>query len=140
MTPEVADAIAEIRREYAQHTVLVGEDQHGGACVIVEDIPMGAPYAQAASWMGFHITHSCPYADTYPHFFRNDLQRLDNAALGEAMGAGHQFPAPGVVVDGKLPTRQAVQVSRRSNHRDASSGLETPLIKMVKVLQWIRSR
>jgi hypothetical protein len=140
MTPEVEAAVAEIRREYAQHAVLVGEDQHGGACVIVEDVPMGAPYVQSTSWMGFHITHSCPYADTYPHFLRNDLQRLDKAALGEAMGAGHQFPTPGVVVDGKLASRQAVQVSRRSNHRDPSSALETPLIKMVKVHRWVLSR
>ena len=140
MTPEVEAAIVESRREYARHTVLVGEDPHGGACVIVEELPLGAPYAQATSWMGFHITHSCPYADTYPHFLRHDLKRLDNAALGEAMGAGHQFPAPGVVVDGKLPTRQAVQVSRSSNHRDPSSDLETPLIKMVKVHRWVLSR
>jgi len=138
MTPEVEEAIGEIRRQYAGHTVLVGEDQHGGACVIVEDVALGAPYIQASSWIGFHITHSCPYADIYPHFVREDLQRVDRAALNEAMRAGHQFPLPGVVVRGHMPARPAIQISRRSNRRDAS-GIETPLIKLLKVVQWVLS-
>jgi len=140
MTPEVEDAIAEIRKQYPGNAVLVGEDQHGGACVIVEDVPIGAPYAQAQSWIGFHITHACPYADTYPHFLRGDLRRADAQPLGESLSAGTQFPQPGVVVRGELSPRQAVQVSRRSNNRDANSALETPLIKLLKVLQWILSR
>lgn len=140
MTPEVEAAIEEIRRHFNGKPVLIGEDQHGGACVIVEGVPFGKPYKQEASWVGFHITHSCPYADVYPHFVAGDLSRVDGQALGEAMGSGNQFPQPDVVVGGKMPSRPAVQISRRSNGRDASSALETPLIKLLKVLQWVMSR
>lgn len=140
MTPEVEAAIEEIRHHFKGKAVLVGEDQHGGACVIVEDVPFGTPYKQAGSWVGFHITHSCPYADVYPHFVRGDLSRENDKALGEAMGANHQFPQSGVVVKGSMPNRPAVQISRKSNRRDAASTLETPLIKLLKVLQWVLSR
>lgn len=140
MTPEVDAAIAEIRQQYPGHAVLVGEDQHGGACVIVEDVSLGAPYEQATSWAGFHITHACPYADTYPHFLRDDLRRADGQPLGESFSTGQQFPQAGVVVRGKLPTRGAVQVSRRANNRDQTSAVETPLIKLLKVLKWVLSR
>jgi len=140
MSPEVISAIEEIRAQFPEKPVLVGTDQHGGACVIVEDVPLGAPYRHASSWVGFHITHACPYADVYPHFVRGDLARADGGALGEGHSSGHQFPQPGVVVAGNLPAREAVQLSRRSNHRDSGSALETPLIKLMKVLQWLRAR
>jgi hypothetical protein len=140
MTPEVAAAIEEIRKQFDGHAVLVGNDQHGGACVIVEGLPLGTPYAQFESWVGFHITHACPYADVYPHFVRADLSRLDKKELGEATSPGHTFPQPGVVVDKSIAPRPALQLSRRSNRRDLTTGLETPLIKLLKVLQWLKSR
>lgn len=140
MTPEVETAIDEIRGHFTGSTLLVGEDCEGGACVIVEEVPLGPPYSQSHSWIGFHITRSCPYADVYPHFVRADLTRADGGALGETMSASHQFPQAGVVVKGDCPTRPAVQISRRANRRDNSSGLETPLVKLLKVLKWTLSR
>lgn len=140
VTPEVEAAVEEIRRHFKGKVVLAGEDQHGGACVIIEDVPFGKPYRQTNSWVGFHITHSCPYADVYPHFVRGDLSRVDGEPLGEAMAAAQQFPQSGVVAAGNLPSRSAVQISRKSNRRDISSTLETPLIKLLKVLQWVMSR
>lgn len=140
MTPEVLAAVEEIRRQFKKNVVLVGADQHGGACVIVEAVTLGPPYAKADSWVGFHITHSCPYADVYPHFLRGDLSRLDEKELGEAMTQNQIFPQPGVVIDGSMPSRPAVQISRRSNKRDSTSTLETPLIKLLKVLKWVMSR
>lgn len=139
MSPEVAAAIEEIRAQFPGKRVLAGADQHGGACVIVEDVSLGPPYRQANTWAGFHITHACPYADVYPHFVRGDLARADEAQLGQGFSGGQQFPQPGVVVGENLPARPAVQISRRSNHRDTNSTLETPLIKLMKVLRWLRS-
>ena len=140
MTPEVEEAIEDIRRRFKDCTVLVGPDKDGGACVILEDVPLGAPYEQSHTWIGFHITHACPYADVYPHFMRGDLARADKKALGESMTQNHQFPQPGVVENNTIPPRPAVQVSRRSNKRDPQSDLETPLIKLLKVLRWVMSR
>ncbi len=91
MTPEVAQAIDEIAKQFTGHPLLIGDDLHGGACVIVEDLPLGPPYAADASWVGFHVTHNCPYADIYPHFMRADLSRRDHLALGEGISPGHIF-------------------------------------------------
>ena len=139
MTPEVEEAIEEIRQHFKDCKVLVGPDKDGGACVIVEDLPLGAPYGQSHSWVGFHITHACPYADVYPHFMRGDLARADKKPLGELMTQNHKFPQPGVVEKSTIPPRPAVQISRRSNKRDPQSDLETPLIKLLKVLRWVMS-
>jgi hypothetical protein len=140
MTPAVCQALDEIAKQFPGRTISTAEDKNGGALVIVEDQPLGAPYREATSWIGFHVTHNAPYADVYPHFVRGDITRTDGAALGEGMTTGHTFPQPDVLREpSKMPPRQAVQVSRRSNRRD-TAGLETPLIKLLKVLTWIKSR
>jgi hypothetical protein len=56
MTPEVTRAIDQIAKQFPNSNVLIGEYQNGGACVIVESIPLGSPYAQTDTWLGFHIT------------------------------------------------------------------------------------
>lgn len=141
MTPEVATAIEELRKHFQGKPFQIEEDARGGAFVVIDGVELQGPYTQADSWVGFHITHTCPYADVYPHFLRGDLTRRDGAVLGEAMGTGHQFPQPDALPrNAKLTSRPAVQVSRRSNHREPNSALETPLIKLLKVLKWIASR
>jgi hypothetical protein len=74
------------------------------------------------------------------HFVRHDLSRSDENPLGEAISPGHQFPQPGVVVGDALPSRPAIQISRRANKREPNSDLETPLLKTLKVLRWLMSR
>jgi hypothetical protein len=140
MTPEVEEAIEEIRAHFCGHAVHVGPDKDGGACVIVDAVRLCDTFAQRDSWIGFHITHACPYADVYPHFMRGDLARKDSASLGDAISVNHQFPQPGVVMNGTIASRPAVQISRRANKRDANSNLETPLLKTLKVLRWLSSR
>lgn len=138
MNSEVKLAIDEIASQFPGHAIVVAEDQHCGACVIVEELPLGMPYAQATSWVGFHITHNCPYADTYPHFVRAGLTRADDRPLADGMTGGHTFPQPGVLRNPSLMhSRPAIQVSRRSNRRDPA-GIETPNVKLLKVLQWMR--
>ena len=140
MTPEVHLAVDQIIKQFPRQQVVVAEDQTGGACLILGGVPLSLPYEQGETWIGFHITDQCPYADTYPHFVRPDLAREDGKPLGEAMTTGHTFPTNAALRNkAEMPSRPAIQLSRRSNHRDPA-GFETPLIKLFKVIEWIRSR
>lgn len=137
MSPEVKKAIEVLCGRYGQDRVLVAGDRDGGAYVIVEGVPLGAPFAQPDSWIGFHIPSTCPYADVYPHFVRADLARTDAAPLGEGFSNGASFPDPAALKQpGAMAPRLAVQISRRSNHKD-TAGLETPLHKLLKVIKWL---
>lgn len=125
MTPEVAAAVDEIKAAFPNATVVVKEE--GDAVVVLLDpIDLGEPYAQSETWIGFRITFQYPYSDVYPHFVRGDLSRVDGAGLGEGMSV--------TTFDG----RPAVQISRRSNQLDPTTG--TALIKLHKVLAWLRTR
>lgn len=126
LTPEVGAAVEEIRRGLPDATLVVREEGEGGAVAIVEDVPLGCPWAQPSTWIGFRIAFSYPYADVYPHFVRGDLSRADGGQLGEALSP--------TTFEG----RSAIQISRRSNHRDPA--IETALLKLEKVLAWLRSR
>lgn len=140
MSPAVEKAIEAIRARYGADGLLVAADRDGGAYVIVEGVPIGAPFAQENSWIGFHIPSTCPYADVYPHFVRPDLSRVDGGPLGEGLSTGHSLPAADALkLPGAMESRPAVQVSRRSNRKD-TAGLETPLHKLLKVIQWLKSR
>lgn len=140
MTPAVQKAVDAIRHQFGDEKVLVAADRDGGAYVIVEGVPVGAPFSQEENWIGFHIPSTCPYADVYPHFVDACLCRIDGAALGEGFSTGQNFPEQAALkVPGSMPARSAVQISRRSNRRD-TTGLETPLHKLLKVHQWLKSR
>jgi hypothetical protein len=125
VTPEVATAVGEIKAAFPEATVEVKEEGDS-VVVLLDPIELGGPYAQAETWIGFRITFQYPYSDVYPHFVRADLSRTDGAALGEGMGI-----AP-------FDNRQAVQISRRSNRLDPAT--DTALIKLQKVLEWLRTR
>lgn len=140
MTPEVQAAIDEVASTCPHERLHVAADHTGGAFLILEGVPLGSPYAQAETWVGFHVTDACPYADVYPHFVRGDLARSDGAALGEGITINHTWPDSSALADaGMMPSRAAAQLSRRSNKRDAS-GLETPALKLMKVMKWLLSR
>lgn len=140
MGPEVQKAIDAIREQFGHDLVLAADDRDGGGYVIVEGVPMGMPFSQEESWVGFHIPSTCPYADVYPHFVRADLMRSDGKPLGDGLSNGHRFPDPnGLTASGVMPARSSVQISRRSNRRDTAD-LETPLLKLLKVIRWLKSR
>jgi len=140
MTGDVQTAIDEIAKTCPHSRILVADDRSGGACVLLEGVRLGHPYAHPDTWIGFHVTDACPYADVYPHFVRADLARADGAALGAGMSPNQQWPNLSILVEpDKMPARPAVQISRRSNKRD-TSGLETPALKLMKVLRWMLSR
>ena len=127
MTPEVAEAVQEIADAFPESAIDLVEDGHGGAFVTLRQISLsGVLYAQATSWIGFHITHTYPYADIYPHFVRPDLSRRDGKPLGEATSMGNFRGSP------------AIQLSRRANRHDPA--VDTALLKLQKVLRWLLSR
>jgi hypothetical protein len=122
----VARAIAEIERGLPEVRWTIDEDGSGGAVLIGTGASLGGVWEQEETWVGFRIPFNYPYADIYPHYVRGDLHRRDRAPLGEAMSV--------TTFEG----RPAVQLSRRSNHR--VPGIETALIKLLKVLKWLRDR
>jgi hypothetical protein len=123
---EVAEAIAEIEATFPDSKVDVREEDQGGAFVVVDPVDPGGVYEQRETWIGFQITFQYPFADVYPHFVRGDLRRADGAGLVEGMS-----PA-------QWEERAAIQVSRRSNHLDPTT--DTAAIKLLKVLEWLRTR
>jgi hypothetical protein len=127
MTPEVQYAVQEINDAFPSCRLDSLEDGQGGAFVTIHDVPLeSALYHQATSWFGFHITHTYPYADVYPHFVRHDLCRKDAKTLGEGTSIGSYRGTP------------AVQISRRTNRLDPA--LDTALLKLCKVLRWLITR
>lgn len=126
MTPEVTQAIEEIRAGFPAADVDVTEEADGGAVVFVSPVDPGPQYQQRQTWIGFRITFQYPYSDVYPHFVRPDLTRVDGSALGEGT-----TPTP-------FLERPAIQISRRSNKLNPET--DTALLKLQKVLTWLRSR
>jgi hypothetical protein len=126
ITPEVAQAIADIEAAYPQASVTTKEDGQGGAMVIVEPVPLGAPYAQADTWVGFHVTHLYPQADIYPHHVRRDLTRNDGQGLGTATSTS------------TFVGRDSIQLSRRGNRWNAER--DTALLKLQRVMDWLLAK
>ncbi len=125
MVPGVAKAIEEIRGTFDRCPVEAEADGAGGATVVVRDIPMGRPYAQARVWIGFQITFQYPYADVYPHFTNVDLSRLDGGGLGGGFGTATFRGQP------------AIQISRRSNRLNPET--DTAALKLLKVIRWMKT-
>ena len=124
----VAGAIAELHDAFPDASVAATEDGQGGAVIVIDAVPLGAPYIQEATWVGFTIPFNYPFADVYPFFVRGDLARQD----GEPLGPGTST----VAFDGR-PNEGAVQLSRSSPRRDAA--IDTALRKLLRVLDWVRS-
>jgi hypothetical protein len=127
IAPHVLEAIEELKACFFGLEALTEPDGSGGARVLLEHVPLGGIYKPQDTWLGGHLTVQIPYADVYPLFVRGDLSRIDGRPLGDAIAPGHAFM-----------NRSAVQVSRRSNGRDPK--IETPAIKFLKVIEWIRNR
>jgi hypothetical protein len=126
MTPEVSQAIKELRAAFPRAAItdlLVGD---GGANVTIEPVDPGQQYVQRETWVRFLISFQYPYADVYPLFVRPDLARVDGASLGEAITLASFDGQP------------ALQISRRSNKLNPAT--DTATLKVVKVLGWLSSR
>ncbi len=124
MTPAITTAIEQIRATFPASLLDIDEMAGAGVAVMLHGLPLGAPYVQPETWIGFMVTFQYPYADVYPHFVRPDLARADSQGLQSGLSAGAQFRG-----------KPAVQISRRSNRWNPT--LDTAALKLLKVHQWL---
>ena len=91
MKHDVANAIEELKRAFPASIVRSREDGHGGAFVVVEDVPIGSRYQPSSTWLGGHISALYPYADIYPLFIADDVRRVDGVAFAPPVTPGSSF-------------------------------------------------
>lgn len=126
MTPEVEQAVEELKSSFPESRIETEAESQGGAHVTVHDLSIGDQYIPAISWVSFTIGFQYPNADVYPHFFDKEIKRKDNEQLGEGFSIQ------------KWQEKDALQVSRKSNNLDPLT--DTAATKLLKVLEWVRSR
>ncbi len=129
LTEDVAEAITLIKTTFADASVTVEEDGLGGAWVVVDPVPAGPSYKQETTWIGFQIQYLSPTTDVYPHFVRADLEHKDGSPLGESF---QNIPSWGPHLEA------AVQVSRANRRHNPN--VDTPVVKLLKVIEWVQSR
>lgn len=127
MTPDVEEAISELKAAFPRHAVEVTPDAQGGAYVVIQDLPLGPQYKPERAWVGFVVGFQYPNADVYPLFTEPTLARVDGVPLGN----GFQQPI-------QWHDRMATQISRRSNGLNPSE--DTALLKLSKVLEWLATQ
>ncbi len=125
MKSAVEQAVAEIRAALPKHQVDMEADTDGGAYVTVHGLHIGDQHAPASSWVAFHIVYQYPHADIYPFHCVAELRRVDGNPLGAGTSQAQWRGNPATVL------------SRKSNRRNPET--ETALLKLHKVLEWIRS-
>jgi len=124
--PKVEEAVALLKPRYGATHIQADPDGQGGAFVTVDKVPLGAPFQQSDTWVGFQLTAVFPYADVYPHFTQPDLTRMDGAALGEGTSLASFRDQP------------ALQLSRRSKNVEPSP--EMAIRKLLRVLAWLQRK
>jgi hypothetical protein len=135
----VERAVKQLRELFGEENVHFRADGAGGAFVVVLGVPLRDQYEQLSTWVGFHILQNCPFADTYPHYVRPDLRlRSGGVPIGPVSGPTAWDGLPGEL--GRIVgSNEALQISRRSNHK-ADDDVETPLEKLMKIIQWLHTR
>ena len=126
MNPQVEQAIEELRRRFSDADVTARATEDGGAVATINPIDLGSAYIPRETWIKFRISFQYPYADVYPLFVRPDLVRAD----GQAHGQG--------ITNASFEDEPALQLSRRSNHRDPA--IDTAALKAMKVIQWLKTQ
>ncbi|MGX1562179.1 hypothetical protein [Streptomyces sp. NPDC055506] len=122
LAPAIAEAVEAVRSHFAGHPVVVHADGAGGVVVIIENVPVGSAYAPSMTWLGFHISAAYPDADIYPHY-TGVLVRADGQPHGPA------------VQQVRWQDRPALQISRRSNRRDAA--VDNAALKAERIRRWL---
>ena len=123
MTPEVEQAVEELRARFPDTEVDAVGTGDGGAIVTIARVDPGPTYVQRETWMRFAISFQYPYADIYPLFVRSDLDRVDGQPHGEG------------IAESEFTGEKVLQLSRRSNR--LNSAIDTAALKVAKVLQWL---
>ena len=138
MKREVREAIAEVEAAFPGHAIGVKDDPDGGGFVLVEDLEIGAAFEPNRAWVGFHITFAYPDADVYPHFLNAQVRYVGSAETPNRHPDGdlpHAMTRGATMPGFDLP---AIQVSRRSNRRDADT--DTAEQKLLRILEFLRTR
>ncbi|MFF5781133.1 hypothetical protein ACFY7Y_29930 [Streptomyces virginiae] len=118
----ITEAVEAVRAQFTGHPVEVVPDGTGGVFVTVEDVPVGPSYAPAVTWLGFQISAAYPDADVYPHYV-GPLSRTDGQSHGPAVQSTGWRGQP------------ALQISRRSNRRDAI--VDSAALKAERIRLWL---
>ena len=126
MTPEVEEAISELRAAFPDNEITVHAETQGGAYVVVHNLLLGTQYRPDHAWVGFLLPYTYPGAQVYPHFTDPALSRTDGGALGTAFQRVAWRNQP------------ATQISRRSNRWNPNE--DTAVLKLQKVLGWMSNQ
>ena len=126
MTPEVEQAIEEIKTHFPGSSVEIESEPQGGAYVIVNDLDFGEKYTPSKNWIGFLIDFQYPRSDVYPHFFNRVVRRADGSQYG--VGISHI----------SWRNKEAWQISRKSNRLNPT--VDTAAFKLAKVLEWLKTQ
>lgn len=126
MKPEIQQAVADLRRCFGETAVVALPRNDGGAIVTIASVDVGPGYVPQHTWIKFQIGFQYPQADIYPLFARHDLVRTD----GQPHGKG--------ITIAQFEGEPALQLSRSSNNLDAD--IDTAVLKVAKVIQWLRER
>jgi hypothetical protein len=128
----VQTALDAIVEAYGAERVRAVPDDQGGAWMEISDVDLGETYAPSTTFAIVLLPFNLPNNDVYPMYVCHELSRRDGAGLGEG------FSATAVSWPGDAQPRPATQVSRRTRRSDFTR--QTPLQKIEKVLDWIRTR
>ena len=124
MKVEVTKAVGELKKQFSSSNVMVTEDGHGGAHVIIESVSFGPRYRPDHTWVGFQIPPQYPYADIYPVFVGAELARVDGTAFAVPVTRGHHYQ-----------NRTPIQISRRNG--SSKSVLQKAAAKILKILDFM---
>lgn len=125
MTPEVEQAVEELRACFADTEVDTIGTGDGGALVTIARVDPGLSYAQRETWVRFLIGYQYPHADIYPLFVRPDLARTDCQPHGKGISVA------------EFHGEKALQLSRLSKRLNPAT--DTAALKVTKVLDWLRT-
>ena len=126
MKQEVELAIEELRRCFANAEVTACAKEDGGAAVTIDPINLGPAYDPQQTWIKFDIGFQYPNSDIYPLFVHPALSRTDGQPHGEGISKS------------SYGDKEALQLSRRSNHLDPA--VDTAALKVIKVIEWLRTK
>lgn len=126
MTPQVEEAIRELKARFPDAVVAACGTDDGGALVRINPVDLGQTYQPTETWIGFAIGFQYPRADVYPLFVRPDLSRTDGQPHGEG------------ITPAEFRGEPALQLSRRSNHLNPE--VDTAALKVLKVIEWLRTK
>ena len=132
MKEAVQAAVTDITDTYGAERVRAVPDGQGGAWIEIGDVELGDRYKNETTFVVFLLPFTLPSADVYPLFVCHDLTRSDDQALGDG------FATTQVNWPGDPQPRPVTQVSRRTRGNEFT--LQTPLQKVEKVLDWVRTR